>query len=431
MCRALLLAALLLLLKLPFENSAWNREISLRGYDAVQSALRVSERSAPLPVCVVDISRLPSVAENPFVPDVKATSRPALLAVLRAVTRERPVAVGVDIDFAPDDTLGGFVTPGDPAFFAACAALSRETGVPIYLGVARTAALSPESWLGDSVYAPLAASLVVPRQNTRLMLRFTQSNLSAVPCKTLSATLADRYKARERGRAEPVSVPVPAGLAWAATLRAEQIVSPALREEHFAVDYAPLTRLRKTVVPAASVSGSNTLRGRVVILGDVALPVVSDRFAVGSGDRSVPGCLLHACAVYTLIAAPLYDLTGAGRAVLDIGLGVSVLVAIAAVRLLRVRANAPAREDARHADRLEKRGLVAVAVFALLFGVVFVGATRVLWDDFLVVIIGLFADKPLEAALTHVWQRLRRKNEVSPPEAMSISAEVKSNTDGA
>lgn len=140
--------------------------------------------SEDLPVLVVDTSRIPGGKDQ-------VTSREALKQTLTAIVAQRPAGVGVDIDFSPD--VDGWQLDDDPKFFDFCLALTKESGVPIYLGVYRTIGENSDTWLGSAKYKGLAAALRAENDTMRLP-KWIQTRNSEEKLPLMSAALADSYQ---------------------------------------------------------------------------------------------------------------------------------------------------------------------------------------------------------------------------------------------
>lgn len=391
--KALLIGVLIQIIKYPIENSPLFDGSRTAAYNFLQHQLFLSENRVPDPVVVVDISDLPRDERNPFAPDAPVTNRALLLDTLQRAVALHPRVVAVDIDFAPDAASGGYVGLNDPEFFTSCLRLRSEAGVPIYLGIERTAARPAAEWLGAPEFAPLATSLLLPIQNSRVQLRWTQvAGSKSERRATMAATVASVWRG-ETGAVAPFLRPF---------LRARQDAGDGtlVDAETFLVDYGPLERLRADLIPWRDLQAGRVspeaLRGRAVLLGDVDAPQAADRFTVPDRSGTFPGVLLHACGARTLIEAPLYELTLLGQTALDFGLGFLALSSVTIYALYRTwrTGEAPGHES-RETRIAELLFAIGVAVTAFVIGVLFVNRTRVMWDDFPLVIAGLFLDQPL------------------------------------
>jgi CHASE2 domain-containing sensor protein len=122
--RSLLLSTIIVLATIVFEHTQFGQRFELLGYNIAQG--RLTPRHVP--VTVVDIGGL-------TLRPGAATPRKTIERAIAAVVDQQPSALGVDIDFSPDEH--GYLHPHDPAFFQFCLDTSSESGVPIFLGIAR------------------------------------------------------------------------------------------------------------------------------------------------------------------------------------------------------------------------------------------------------------------------------------------------------
>src|SRR5207248_1354889 len=97
--KGLLLIAFVLALKLAVEQTALGKQLELAGYNLLQ--LRLSAERVP--VTVVDTSDLKPQTYNIAGQTGTATPREPLRKMIEAITEQKPKAIGVDIDFSPDE----------------------------------------------------------------------------------------------------------------------------------------------------------------------------------------------------------------------------------------------------------------------------------------------------------------------------------------
>jgi hypothetical protein len=145
------------------------------------------------------------------------------------------------------------------------------------------------------------------------------------------------------------------------------------------------------------------LRDKVALVGDATLGKSSDNFVIPDRQEPFPGIYVHACAAYTLIGAPLYELTGTGRWVIDLLLSLLVFGPVALVRL---------RYGDGTSQALSARGLESImrwlaVALAVLGGTVLVRTTRLMWADFMLVAAGLLLHPSAErfAERLGTWMR--------------------------
>src|SRR4029079_5614837 len=103
-----LLFLLLIVVMRLAESQASKNWLETQAYTVVQWGLGLVSHADG--VVVVDIADLP--------PDKGVTPRPALLDLMARLKDAGALAIGVDVDFSPENNL--FVAPGDPRFFEDC-----------------------------------------------------------------------------------------------------------------------------------------------------------------------------------------------------------------------------------------------------------------------------------------------------------------------
>ncbi|HWB59018.1 MAG TPA: CHASE2 domain-containing protein, partial [Chthoniobacteraceae bacterium] len=320
------------------------------------------------------------------------TPRAPLFALLQAIVKQKPGAIGVDIDFSPID--GHFVTPADPDFFQHCLDLEKSSGVPIFLGVFRTHYGAPKDWLGDEKFGPLAATLGMPKGDvTHARAWLEQTGAPGVYLPSLSAALAGFSPNAMRG----------SWLSWAVESAREHKVNDKknIAGENL-IDYGKATALQEDAIKTAKPEVIDALPDKfrftkkVVIIGDVEKPSGGDAFVIpgrNENNEPAPGVVVHACAVESLLAPPLVELTTAGHVLLDVLLSLAVLGCITGACLYAVHARHEVNLNLLYALL---NGTAIVVIF--IFGMEVVKSTRVVWDDFLLVIIALLLHRPCEHA---------------------------------
>lgn len=389
-----LIAVVIFICKWGFERTSLGQQFNLASYNFLQQKLMSSHQEGDIPV-VVDISDLEVATINVDGETYRATPRDKLLSLIEAITEQDPAAVGVDIDFSPNDQ--GYLTPGDPQFFQSCLDISKKTGVPIFLGIRRSEIYPPEQWLGAEDYKELAASIFIPNDN-RKMLRWLKPTKNSKPVPTMGSVLANSLQYSETH--------LPESLRWAIDQESERELGHGYSVNEFLVDYSPLetienTRLR-TIEPAGIKAQSHLLKNRAVIIGDGTVGRATDSFIVPARQQAVPGVYLHACAAYTLSRSPLYELTNKGRLAVDIILSLLVLAAITGIRLHY-------RKIPKDVNTPWLQGFFTFLVVgvAIVIGVIFVSITHVLWDDFIFVLAGLLLHPRVEQWIGRGWDFIK------------------------
>jgi CHASE2 domain-containing sensor protein len=187
----------------------------------------------------------------------------------------------------------------------------------------------------------------------------------------------------------------------------------------FPVDYSQLKTLmsREHTFPsvdAKAISESGGFfRKKIVLLGDANPETSPDKFIVPGQAEPIPGIYIHASAIYTLLKAPLYELTETGRMVVDLLLAVVVIGTISGIRWFY--AGRAGTEIAHH--RLEGLLIVLVVIFVIVISFGFVQLHRVLWTDSVLALFALLlhpmSERTTKAAgnwlgklLPEAWRRI-------------------------
>jgi CHASE2 domain-containing sensor protein len=199
-------------------------------------------------------------------------------------------------------------------------------------------------------------------------------------------------------------------LGWVLGQDSEEEIEPGLQAGEFLVDFSAIELLRDmrltTISPAVVNDMGWTLKGKAVLIGDGETNDTRDTFPIPDSNhtRGVPGIFKHASAVYTLINAPLYELTALGRVTVDVLLSLMVLVPVAFFHRLVTQ-----RTNSQFAERTAVGVFTAVVTLVVLIvGVVLVHQIRVMWDDFLFVIIALWLHRPIAEAMRSFWPAAKK-----------------------
>lgn len=391
-----LFIAVMVLLKLAVEHTAFGKQMELAGYNLLQ--LQLSHKD--IPITVVDISDSKTVIANGH----EVTSRDELRNVVEAIANQKPRAIGIDIDFSPEDN--DYVTPFDPGFFEFCKKVREEKGVPVFLGIHRTQLASPKLWLGSEDYKELAAAIAMPEKGNRKAPRWIKPEGSSEEGQTMSLALADAFRNGE-GPSEhrPSTLP-----RWMVEPISEARFSRGGTAAEFLIDFSPLEDLQtpgKTLrfaLPSAISSQGELLRDKVILIGEATLDKTSDTFIAPGREELTPRIFQLACGVYTLIQGPLYELTGWGRVFIDVMLSGTILIMVSSIRwYYKDRSQ---REVAAH--RLQKFLTLVVGLAAMIFGVLFVRAHGVMWDDFILVVVALLLHSSVERYSKILWRWAKR-----------------------
>jgi CHASE2 domain-containing sensor protein len=411
---------ILLVMKWGFEKTTSGKFVDLMTYCWIQSRFAVDQDK--FPIVVVDISNL----DTDRLPG-RLTPRAELIALLDAVMRRGPAAVGIDVDFSFDPKDQGWPPRGGPQLLEYIQNhQGHDYNAPIFLGVNRTREGEAKQWLGAEEYADLAANVVIPAKEYRRMplwIRRGSGSCSYLVDDLIEVALKvepDKYAkaggekatclpslslalARKFPGIELHGVPWPHWLFRAIdeipTDEAERFHTAYTSTNYSAVKY--LEQLTST----AAVSNTDvildvnrnvsTLKGKIVLLGNASRFEQIDKFPMlitpDPWPQDVPGVYLHASATYTLIKGPLFEVTPGGRIFLDLIFAGVVVIGVSLLRLLYCKwmqtEGAVQTEVATHRVHWLFTSLAVFAVVVIGYGTV--QYHRILWTDWLLVVGGL------------------------------------------
>lgn len=389
----IIVTVLLIMTKVVLERTTIGKDITLYTYDWLHG--RLSSKSDS--IVVADINNIPMVPQ----PDgVLVTSRPNLSRIIMALGQCHPRAVGVDIDFSPEN--GQYCDQkNDQKFFDLCLRLGKLKHIPIFLGVDRTREEQPDEWLKGSQYEDLAVNLLVPKYENRVMpLWFRKAGVpKALPSMCLG--LARSYLKRE-----PASKRYPP---WFAETTTEKRQPGDYSVSQFFVDFSPINDLVDNRIPM--VDGTDVEKnkqwfaGKVVILGKADPNEAKENSFVPPGSpRAYPGTYFHSCAANTLIERPLYELTPVGRLLVDAFISLIIFGTILGIRLY-VNRRMVVELDPSH---LQIPVTIAATLLVFIVGVVWINQIQIIWDDFLLVLFALWLHMYIEPCWNIGRQGLRR-----------------------
>lgn len=406
--------------KMALESTPDGEALQFLSYDRQQAHVEERRTEQPLFVAVADLTAVglqPEVVEGR---QELVTPRAPVLKLLRQLANRGALAVAVDVDFSPHD---GVYLPEDPRFLHACSALKDDAGrpVPVFLGVRDRLSRPPEQWLGPGL-EHLAANMLAPRADHRKMTACTRAERYA-PLPSLSARLASVYpgartpadeicpEAESDGKqatsgASPQVHPETSTAADTASRRAtagrrerlaEQFANraagPALSVREFLVDYSPLGRLlesRIAVEPDGSLpehAGDGEIAGKLVLVGYATPDKTTDMVRVPGREDEVPGVFAHACAVHTLVERPFFELNDKVRLLLDLFLAAVLLAVVFGVRLWAEWRG----WKGVNPHRLELVTILVLVVITWMAGSELPIKAGVVWTDYVLVVLALFA----------------------------------------
>ncbi|MFZ0800184.1 MAG: CHASE2 domain-containing protein, partial [Terriglobales bacterium] len=284
----LCLTVALLILTRFFEATTPGKLLDGALYCWVQTRLGVEQTK--IPVVVVDVSQL-SVEASPGT----LTPREQLTSLIDKVAAQNPAAIGVDIDFSPDEA--GWTARGGPQFFDHI----RNVPTPVYLGIDRSRYAEPSAWLGSPDYQNLAAAVVIRSDDNQEMplwiARGADSCLGLASELFTGASNADGGQAKGDGSGDTSCLPAmsfalarsypdrerrsshwPSGLF---KMYHQELIDKqsGIYTGFFYPDYSVAQYLRSqtssSVVSDSDVQlvlnpGVTTLRGKIVLLGNTA-----------------------------------------------------------------------------------------------------------------------------------------------------------------
>ncbi len=379
-------------------DSRFSQQVSLSTYDGIQSILQAKE----CPVVIVDITNLNSVR---WADGRMLTDRKTLGEVVSLIARQRPAAIGVDIDFSPNynplapGSPPTYHAPGreDPDFFDACLS-SRRDGVPVYLGAYRSSKRPRGEVLVEPRYADLAADIRTDVADNRLVPASFRWQAEGQEIPSLSAATAQAYRTEQAA--------APSWLRWALHSEVDTPVGSGGRAREIYVDFSAIDTLVQERVNFIDLSGTidhaafenirGRLSGRIVLLGSADMDNPKEGCFTVPGRRiAYPGVYLHGTAAYTQARSPLMSLSRNGRIAVDVVLSVIVLATVCLLRWWLIHSRRPNAE--RWRDRLPWVITVVVMSGTFVVGVLFVNYTRVVWDDFVLVFLAMGLHVPVES----------------------------------
>ena len=391
------------------DHSIIGEQLRQASYNISQTWLRVNRDAKRSDVVVVNIGELQpckKLQPNGNVTDPLASLEKAVSAVMA----ENPTAIGIDIDFSPgagikcdpiteadrvnQELHSGsdlwFTDRGGPVFFEFC--LNQER--PIFLGVYRSEKLAPRQWLNSIDYAELAAAIILPPETTPEGKPV--EDLEGVHKSMALQILNKEANSRLNSLSYALAAQKPRNPSWLerqleripnATFPVIETVDngDGIVVEKFLVDFSALQRLQETTINFDGeklAAHSDSLSGKLVLLGNTDTEESSDKFIAAAGEsKQVAGVFWHASAVDTLQHGVLRRPTPKGEKLLDAIAYLPIVLFIAVIRLAYSRE--PKVHIAQH--RIESIGTKIAALLVLMAGTYFVSTTRLMWDGFLMV----------------------------------------------
>ncbi|CAN1564777.1 CHASE2 [Fimbriimonadaceae bacterium] len=316
----------------------WGDQIA---YEQMVGALRAASDESP--VVVVDIGEQLNYKNEIY------TNLEKLDEVVGKVLVQKPLAIAVDFDFGPNDDDIRRRTNGyriDASSILGRSIDSTKTASPVFLG---TTLPDPgaEELLGSQEAIPMAVHLLRPPgfiMGQTEMLGSLHRGETVLP--SLAEKLAEVY--RERRTPSPSSPLFSFFFERSETHRPFTEIVKGLPQEMaevlngieadtYLLNYANVDDLMKnrvTVLPSGELKNPENARrlleDKLVVLGSTTTE--GDLMRQPLVYRPVPGVILHALAVDTLLRSPIYDFTEIGNKVSGFISGCLVLFLVSAVR---------------------------------------------------------------------------------------------------
>jgi CHASE2 domain-containing sensor protein len=383
--------------------SDFGRQLEEIAYDTLQNSLSSASSAASTGVVVMDISSIPMITSTGLRPG-PVTKREPLKFLVDALVQMKnpPKAIGLDVDFSPDEH--GYADAADEDLLESF----RNAKIPIRVGVHDSLVLGKDKWLNNTKYADLASCVVVPSpesvQTAWYMPEWVDVKYSSAP-----EDLPARCPAMGVALVHQTTKPVPSGLGWLAeTTHQDDSESSLVVAPKFLVDYSQLSKFdqQKIVVPQiqtahdatrfiAGLDSAKNLDGQIILLGRITN--TGDIFIVpGRPLKAYAGVYLHACAAYTLLQkTPLYHLKFPGVLLLDALFSILVFIPVLLIRFYLLNKG---KEDFMEYGVAEILSFVVMAALVC-FAIWGVRKTHLMWDDFILVAAALIVHNPVEHAV--------------------------------
>lgn len=393
------ITAVMVLIKIGVEHTTAGHRAELFAFEFLQGQLSPFDTTTQSPVVVVDISDIRE-SKNGEVIDLAR-----LGTLVMAIAEERPRAIAIDAIITPERDDENQKAEEDDrqkkleenyfGFLDLCLQkIRQEKGIPVFIGVGERTVDLPTEWLGGDKYRDLAATLIIPKNETQRIPIWFKAHPESDKLFSLSASLAKAFR----------RVHLPAGFTWVVNSVDEEFpgTQKHLKENmEYAdalVNYSKLEAIQESklfTISEASVRESREkFRDRMVILGDGTKEKAVDTFVVAGRQEAVPGVYLHAAAAYTFAKEPMYEFKFWVRLALDLLLSLSIIALVVVSRYRR-------RNDRKIFDwhRLQNRLVLGFLVGVGLLAVLLVRYTGVLWLDFLLVMLALWLHPKVEKVL--------------------------------
>ena len=361
----------------PFGEAFRNLEYSiiqrvLLSEFAVTTSVVNSDKRLPV---VIDIS--PTAAERSGPTDRKMLTK--LIDTLKAMGA---TAIGVDIDFSPDDS-GRYIDRGDPNLFAKW----MGDGI-VRVGVFRRIGDSSRHWLGHPGFSGLAAGMMLPA-DSMYAYHYTSPDLATA---YEHPPLTESWGSAPNEQLLQLPTAVYSVLHPGESLRfvrdpQRKTVDERVALAKYPIDYSYLLKIK--TIPYEKAGDlklyEQDIEGRAVFIGDTRDP--EDVRTIPTEKVPVHGVMVHAAAFATINFRLLRYIDGWESTLYEL---VLFLAAWAVMTFTHGRnpAHQPSRRWNPHSMELISSAMAAVVV--LLVSTTFLWFTRFYWPDFLWIAAGFF-----------------------------------------
>lgn len=385
------------------EQTSFGHRLELLAYEFLQKRLSPFDPNNPLPVVVLDISKMKGGKDG------TDTSRKQLLELVEALVMTEPRVIAVDVNFSPS-RKGDLSGEDDFGFFDNLIKQKKKSNVPIYVGVTSEAVVSgdPELWLGAQEYNELSAFMDINDENTTKLPYSIKCGTAEL--NSFSGALVQNEN--EPDTAAAFFKPILKDLKMD-----EEKCGKNCSCNYLTVNYAKLEVIQAQSLPIITAdaikNAEEKFRDKIVIMGDAALDKSQDTFVVVGRKKPVSGVYLHASAAYTITGEPLFQFTDAGRILIDFSIAVFILFIVA---LIRWR-NLNNKDFSPH--KWQNTFIKLAVICVLVGGVLMIVFLRIIWLDFILVIAVLLLHDSVEKWIVIIWTYLVRRNPTKRPYSRS------------
>jgi len=362
--KAVLVFALALSFRWLLDQTPYAEYLKNFEFAILQSALRsdfavaqpLSDKDKFIVPAVIDISPIPFDRDKP-------TDRSMLEELVNKLENMNAMAIGIDIDFSPDDR-GDFITDRDPVLFDRWSKIGN-----IRIGVSRREGDPSYTWLGHRQFTPLAAGMMLPAGEAGYARLFGALSLQPMVGGRGGASLRQLPCALYGIVHGPDAAPCEPGEA-----RGQHLAT------RFPIDYSLLgviQYLRYNGQPKILDVWSEEIDRRAILIGD--LRDNGDSRSIPGFDRPVAGVMIHAAALATLNRGLLRYVDHRESLLYEFGL-FALVVAIGLAAPFTIRSSPGERMDENAVEILSS---IAAALAVLAVSFLFLRRTRIFWPDFL------------------------------------------------